>query len=157
MNDLCNVIWWIIYERQHSGNHQQVTGESTVALKRITDNSHWFDRQTAKKDWRQTMKSTSLSLSPCLSHTQTHMHLFRTSSNSYCSNGPLLLNWALVVPFTLMRINLLSVSLSLQVDCVYGWFCGWWCWSQAGWEHAPGCVCVTLRPWRSAASPRTSP
>ncbi len=76
MNDFCNVIWWIIYGPQSSEDHQQVTGESTAVLKRISDNSNRFDRQTAKKDWCPKLKSTSLSLSVSLSHAHTQCAAF---------------------------------------------------------------------------------
>lgn len=122
VNDFCNVIWWIIYEPQSSGDHQQVTGESTAVLKRITDNSNRFDRQTAKKDWCPKLKSTSLSLSVPLSR---NVHLFQTRTK-YCNNGPLLLIWpsAVILFFSRELTSSVSVSLSRWTVFVAGSLAG---------------------------------
>lgn len=130
MKDLCNVILWIIYESWHSGSRQQVTIERAAALKGISGD-RWQARQ---------MDSVSLRAGCTCS-----------SAAIVLSQGTLLLKCWSIYP------SRPPLHPSLQVGFVFGWFCGWWCWSQAGWKHVPSCACVTLRLWRSAASPRTSP
>lgn len=144
LNDSCIVSWWIIYEPLCSGSHQQVTGESTAVLKTITDISNsLMDRQQRKTCDRSLNKGPSMKNKKGTRNNATMAFLFVPEHQFEL--------------LCLMRFNLLSVCISLQVDWLCGWFFGWWWWSQAGCQHAPSCVCVTPRPWRSAASPRTSP
>lgn len=96
-----------MYEPQRSGNHQQVTGESTAVLKGITDNSDRFDRQQRKTGARTEI---NLSFFVCLSPQDHLLEQWPFAAN-------LTFNCVL---YLLMGINPLCLSVSLQVVCVFG-------------------------------------
>lgn len=69
MNDLCNIIWWIIYEPNCSGNHQQVRDESTMVVNQsLKTAAGWWTDSTERPEWNDEV-SLLICVSLCRSHT----------------------------------------------------------------------------------------